>query len=129
MATTADPSDGVNGAARPNDRTARHGLMNARDANRAGLRVQAIVERCANRENAAAGTVARLEHHDLASCLPQHASRPQPRESGADDDDGIGRASRVGLGQSLQQRRCGGHAQRGELEKPPTRDVPAHGEV
>ena len=70
--------------------------MNAGNADRPGLAVQAAVERRANRQHSAASTFARFKDGDRAARFPQDISRAQPGEARADDDDGIS-AQSVGL--------------------------------
>jgi hypothetical protein len=64
------------------------GLVRARDANRTGFCVQTLAERRANRLHAAARKCARLEHHDPLAGVSKNAGGAQPRQPGADDNDG-----------------------------------------
>ena len=58
-----------------------------RDPDRSGFGVQTLVKRCTNRLHAAAWKCAGLEDDDR-SPASKHAGRAQPREAGADDNDG-----------------------------------------
>ncbi len=55
--------------------------MNAGNANRPGLAVQAAVERSANRQDSAAGTFARFEDGDRAARFSQDVGGAQPGEA------------------------------------------------
>ena len=106
----------------------QHRLMHAGDADRPGLGVQAVVERRADRQHPAAGTFARFEDDDLASCPPQEVGRAHAGEARADDNGAFQgfQGSRRPAGRSLQQRRRGGSRQGGDLEKPSTSNVSPH---
>jgi hypothetical protein len=76
--------------------------MNAGDADRPGLGVQAVVERRADRQDPASGTIARLEDDHRPSRLSQDIGGPQPGEPRADHDNRACCVRRVRLGEPLQ---------------------------
>ena len=63
-----------------------------RNEQRAGLGVEAVRKRLADRVNPAAGSRARLEDRHIVPCLRELVTRAQPRQPRADDDDLLGRA-------------------------------------
>ena len=98
--------------------------MNAGNANRSSLAVQAAVEGRANRHHTAAGTFARFEDGDRSARFPQHISRAQPGETRADDHDGIS-AIRRALGGERSRRRS--RPRNGsQLEKTSATEVSRH---
>ena len=69
-------------------RELQDGLVHARDADRSGFCVQTLAERRANRLHAAAWKCTCLEHHDALAGVSKNAGGAQPRQPGADDNDG-----------------------------------------
>src|SRR5207249_8428759 len=63
-----------------------------RNEQRAGLGVEAVRKRFADRVDPAAGSRARLEDRHIVSRLRELVTRPQPRQPRADDYDLLGRA-------------------------------------
>jgi len=125
-----DPGVDAVWIASPSHLHAQHAIMamNAGDADRPGLGVQPVVERRADGQDPAAGTVARLEDDHRASRPSKEIGCAQAGEAGADDDHRVAGVGRARLGESLQQRWRGGSRQGGELEKPSACDVSPHGE-
>ena len=90
--------------------------MRAGEPDRAGLAMQSVVKRRANRENASAGPALRFEDDDGTAGRAKEFSRAQPRQAGADDHNRRIVDSRCA---GSQRERGEGRRVRRVAEKPP----------
>ena len=100
--------------------------MSAGDADRASFRVKTIGERRADCQDAATGTLPCFQGNDSPPGFSKNIGGAQPRQTGADHDDGRAGAGTIILRESAQERRHRRSGKGGQLEKPPTSEVPPH---
>ena len=77
--------------------------MSAGDAARTCFGVETVSERCADCQDASAGTLPRFEDDDRPPGLSKHIRGAQPGETGADHDDGSAGAGKALFRDLLQQ--------------------------
>jgi hypothetical protein len=94
----------------------KNGPVGGRYANRTSLREEPVIKRRADRENSPASPGPGLEHHHLPTGLPDKLRRPEPRETGTDNDNAI-----TGIGDLTRPFRADERRRRGsgEPKKPP----------